>query len=587
MIHGVYANKPSFHSIEFTAGLNVVLAERTDTSTQKDTRNGLGKSTLIDIIDFCLASKAKRGKGLCIEQLNEWIFTLDITLAGSRVRVSRSVATPNRIVIDGNTDGWIEQPDRDSKTGERILNWERWKTNLGWSLFGLPRTYDSLKYLPTFRSLVSYFVRQGLDAYTNPFHQSRQQLPWDVQVNVGYLLGLNWENASRWQEIKDQDKGIKAIVNAIRSGAMEGFVGSIGDLEAQRVQLEEQIVRDRVGLDNFKVHPQYEDIQKRADRLTADIHELVNDNVTDRRKLTLYNDSIQAETPPSENLLEKLYQEVGLVFSASALRSLKNAKDFHRQIIANRKSFLETEVKRLNERISSRDQEIVQRTEERASLLAILRDHGALQEMTRLQEAHVAMKGRLDRLKTRISEAKDLSNKKRQIKIAMAELSSVAARDHEERREVWSTAVRLFNENSQALYESPGRLVIDIADTGFKFDVDIERSGSEGIGKMKIFCFDLMLLQSTRGKPNAIDFLIHDSTLYDGVDSRQRALALERAHHISTAIGAQYICTMNSDDIPMADFSKGFDFSHHVRRTLTDRDPSGSLLGFHFERPKS
>jgi uncharacterized protein YydD (DUF2326 family) len=87
MIHGISANQSSFHSVTFTTGLNVVLAERTDTSTQKDTRNGVGKSTLIDIIDFCLGSNQPKGKGLMIEPLENWAFTIDITLAGNRINV--------------------------------------------------------------------------------------------------------------------------------------------------------------------------------------------------------------------------------------------------------------------------------------------------------------------------------------------------------------------------------------------------------------------------------------------------------------------------------------------------------------------
>ena len=59
MIHGVYANQSSFHPVKFSTGLNVVLAERTHASSQKDTRNGLGKSTLIEIIDFCLGGSGQ------------------------------------------------------------------------------------------------------------------------------------------------------------------------------------------------------------------------------------------------------------------------------------------------------------------------------------------------------------------------------------------------------------------------------------------------------------------------------------------------------------------------------------------------
>ena len=46
--------------------------------------------------------------------------------------------------------------------------------------------------------------------------------------------------------------------------------------------------------------------------------------------------------------------------------------------------------------------------------------------------------------------------------------------------------------------------------------------------------------------------------------------------------GFQYICALNSDMIPMSDFSAGFDFEDLVRLRLTDTDPSGSLLGFRY-----
>lgn len=42
-------------------------------------------------------------------------------------------------------------------------------------------------------------------------------------------------------------------------------------------------------------------------------------------------------------------------------------------------------------------------------------------------------------------------------------------------------------------------------------------------------------------------FLIHDSTIFDGVDERQRALALELAEKESRERRFQYICMLNSD----------------------------------------
>ncbi len=120
------------------------------------------------------------------------------------------------------------------------------------------------------------------------------------------------------------------------------------------------------------------------------------------------------------------------------------------------------------------------------------------------------------------------------------------------------------------------------SDKGYKFDVEIECSDSDGIGRMKIFCFDLMLAQLGSTTQHKVDFLIHDSIIYDGVDPRQRAHALERAAVVTEQNNLQYICALNSDMIPTDDLSAGFDLDKYVRVRLTDKDPAGSLLGMRF-----
>lgn len=586
MIHGLSANQKSFHSVTFTEGLNVILAERSTASTEKDTRNGIGKSTLIEIIDFCLGSRATKGKGLLIDPLEQWAFTLDITLVGNRVKVTRAVAEQNLIVIDGPTKGWPEKPDTDDETGKRVFKADRWRTLLGLTLFGLPRSTDQLPYRPSYRSLISYFIRRGPNAYTSPFGHFRQQKTWDIQLHIAYLLGLNWEYAARWQALKDKEEGVKAFEKAVKTGAMEGAIGTVGELETQRIQLEQQCAATAQALDTFKVHPQYESMQEDANRLTKEIHDLVNQNVTDQRRLSRYEESIRQESPPVETSLERLYEESGLVFPDAVKRTLDEARAFHREIVTNRSEFLETEIKRIRLAISEREEKIKELTENRADVLKILQAHGALQEMTKLQEDHVVLRGSLDRVQARLREMKNLKTTKREVKTQKAELVVTAEQDHEQRRDIWSTAVRLFNENSQALYKTPGKLIIDVGDAGYKYQVDIERSGSEGIEKMKIFCFDLAVLQLQMQTRNGIDFLIHDTLMYDAVDARQRALAFEQAHKVTSTLGGQYICTINSDMLPTDDFSEGFDIQKYVRLTLSDATPAGSLLGMRFERPK-
>ena len=75
----------------------------------------------------------------------------------------------------------------------------------------------------------------------------------------------------------------------------------------------------------------------------------------------------------------------------------------------------------------------------------------------------------------------------------------------------------------------------------------------------------------------------HDSHLFDGVDERQVAKALQLGADHAQAIGFQYIVTMNSDALPKDGFREGFDIDAYLLDTrLTDATESGGLFGLRF-----
>jgi uncharacterized protein YydD (DUF2326 family) len=90
-----------------------------------------------------------------------------------------------------------------------------------------------------------------------------------------------------------------------------------------------------------------------------------------------------------------------------------------------------------------------------------------------------------------------------------------------------------------------------------------------------------MLAQLWSQRVPSPNILIHDSTIFDGVDERQIALAIELAAKESQKLGFTYICMFNSDMIPNGEFSPEFDFNSFVKCTLTDND-DGNLLGINF-----
>lgn len=581
MIRGVRANKLGFHAVEFTSGLNLVLADRSDSASDKDTTNALGKSTLIEIIDFCLGSNAAEGKGLRIEALQGWAFTLDITLAGASISVTRRTDQPGFLALTGIPSDWMFQPS-ESKDGTLGFDLKTWRCVLAWALFGVTELGSGENYKPSARSLLSYFVRNQPAAYIVPFKYFDNQKTWDIQLHNAFLLGLNWSLAAHWQRLKDQKKALDALKNAIKTGAVDGELATLGELEAERVRLTRRLEREREALSNFRVLPQYREIEAQANQLTAEIHQLVNANIVDSRRLERYRDSVESEDAPADDRLEKLYREAGIVLPGVVTKTLEQARAFNTKILANRREFIAQEIATLQAAIANRDALVISLTDERSQYLTVLAGQGALEELSELQELHAGTRLKVDELTNRITQLKQMSSKADTIKVEVVELKRATSLDYEERRDLWSQALSLFSEFSDKLYKSPGRLVIDIDDTGYKFDVEIAGSPSEGISKMKIFCYDLMLVAFACQRGLGIDFLVHDSTIFDGVDPRQRAHALELAAEMAQTYGFQYICTLNTDMMPIDDFSSDFDYKSRIRMRLTDTDATGSLLGFRY-----
>lgn len=573
MIRRVRSDQESFRDVEFEEGFNVILAERTLESGEKDSRNGTGKTSLIEIIHFCLGSKIEPKDTLKAEELRGWTFLLDVTLGGKEYTISRNTSDQQNVEVAGDFSSWPIRPVFDDERGSYVLKNKEWRSLLGYLMFDLPMTTRE-KYAPTFRSLISYFIRRRIEAFQNPFKHFPQQKEWDIQVNNAFLLELNWEYAARFQEMKDREKTLQILKSAAEEGLLTGYFGSIGELEAERVRSEEQISKMEKELNNFKVHPQYHDIEEEADRLTKEIHEIVNRNVLDVQILHKYGESVAEEEDIPIDKVRRIYDEAGSIFSDGMLRKLSDVINFHGEVVKNRRIYLQSEMERISREIKDRESRIELLSDERSKLLSVLETHGALSEFSNLQTKASTLRQQLEEIKSRIENLKRFEEGKSSLEIEKQSLLQETRRDFEERRVQRDKAISYFNGNSEKLYSEPGTLSIDVTESGYKFRVDIKRARSTGIGYMKVFCYDLMLSQLRAGYQDMPGFLIHDSTIFDGVDERQIARAMETAAEESKKRGFQYICAINSDRVPYDDFSEEFgnQFNDFKRIELTDTE---------------
>lgn len=581
MIKRIFSNKKSFREVSFKEGFNVVLADKTIGSTKKDSRNGVGKTLLIEIIHFCLGSDTTSGKGLLISKLSEFIFSIELTLDNKNVIAHRNLLDPDSIEVEGDFSKWPIKPKANGTEKIYRLSVEDWRSLLGHFMFNLP--IEPNKYSPSFRSLFSYFSRRGNGAFNNPFKFFPNQPEWSIQTNNNYLLGINWEYAKEFQIIKDKEGILNELKKAARQGLLEGTIGSMGELRAEKIRFSEDLDNLENQIKNFKIHPQYKDAQKEADELTGSIHTILNRININQKILDEYEKTISIEKDVSIEKVNDLYCNVGVIFPKKLIQSLENVDNFHKTIITNRKEYLQNEIIRLTNEISMGRQEVETISDQRSSVMKLLQSHGALDEYDALQNKKAIIKEKLEKVKVALQNLISFEEGKSALKIKNEELIQKSRMDMKERSEIIGKAISLFNKNSNYLYAKPGSLTIDIQKGGYKYNVEIERSGSQGIDYMKVFTYDLTISQLWANLVRD-HILIHDSTIFDGVDDRQVAKSLELAEAESKRLGFQYICTLNSDDIPSSEFSESFSktFEDSIRIVLTDKEADQSLLGFRF-----
>ncbi|MFD4111845.1 DUF2326 domain-containing protein [Streptomyces niveus] len=131
----------------------------------------------------------------------------------------------------------------------------------------------------------------------------------------------------------------------------------------------------------------------------------------------------------------------------------------------------------------------------------------------------------------------------------------------------------------QDLYNVGGVLTAEVDDLGFKFSIRVSTSASGGVTRMQLLCFDLTLMTES-DELHHPGFLIHDSVVFDGVDPRQIAAGLRLINETVESIDGQYICTMNSNDVPQPVRDEEW-FVQGTRRVVLDTergDPRNVLL---------
>jgi uncharacterized protein YydD (DUF2326 family) len=452
MIRRFSSDLASFKSLAFKAGLNILLADKSEGATDRQSRNSAGKTSFVELVHFLFGGEVRKESIFRSDALNDWTFDVAVDVGGETISAARCGAKPGRLLVNGDISSWPLRGTLDEKAGMYELSNEAWKANLGAIWFGLPLVADDTeRFQPSFRSLFTYFARrQQSGGFQQPMQHTSMQQPWDQQVSICYLLGLDWSIPGKFQELRGQEKVAQELRKAARSGDLGRFFGKAADLRTRLTVAEARAKRLRDQLDNFQVVPEYKELEREANDITRVIDYLNIENVIDGDLLQQLRASLDDETPPDLVDLSKLYAEAGVLLPEMVRHRFAEVERFHRTIIENRRSHLAAEIASAEGRISQRDGQKEERDRRRAQIMRLLQSGGALDHYTNLREEVGRAEAEIEGLRQRLETAERIESTKAELDIERARLSKALRDDIHERAEIIREAILTFEALSEA-----------------------------------------------------------------------------------------------------------------------------------------
>ncbi len=552
----LYSETGLFDKVEFRMGINVIKGIYTRSPEEIRELNGIGKSTLIRLVDFALLSEEGKkyfsvrthgflkGHSVILEFMDE-----DISYS-----IRREFNNPNKARFGKTT----EALDEYAASELRVI--------LG-SIFLGKDNYKGYFENSWFRSLIKFFIKDDINhsVRKDPLKFASSHISnFEAYVYNFFLLGLPNKSVNDYSVLKKKIDDSRKMKSRATARIVEETGKKIEEISSEIAVLDKKIKVFQDSLAEYKFLKSYEDIEREIISISNEISSLLSRLTPVQRRLNEYRKSYEFEIEIDSNKASRLYSEVKTVFGEAVKKQLDDVIQFRKKLAENRKKFLigkETELSTEIEAITGKISELEQK---RSAFYKILDENQALDSIKNTYQLLVEEKTKKERLTGSIESINKIDEELyRQNTLISESVSNIAENMNsvqEQLKFISSTFSEIVRESIHV--DNVHDVVFDIRprpniSSPLKISIEVPKSASLGKQKLKVLAYDLTvffnLIENERKLPH---FLVHDG-VFHGIDIKTvvRVLNLVNSMYLKNH-NFQYIITANEKELDIPEDKK-------------------------------
>lgn len=587
----IYANKP-FKGIRFNPGFNVILGEPIEKKNKDTDTHNLGKSLLIDVIDFLLLKGISKDHFFMKRRdiFEDYVLYLEIKLnSGKYLVIKRGVGNQSKISFKINS--------LELKGFEENIQWDHQNLPFDKARDFLNKNLD-LDVAPTwkYRKSISYFLRTQQD-FADVFQLAKYNKGKhrDWKPFLFNMLGFDGQSLLDKYDLDKKKEEKETLITqvkdefAIEEQESDKIRGILDIKTEEKNNVEKKI-------DDFNFYLQDKEInQKLVDQIDSKISTLntIRYNVTEEMKRI--NESLQTQIPQIDiNQLKQLYEEVEIFFPDNLVKEYKDLEAFNRQVSEERRKYLLERLEELKQELEPIETELALLENQKSEMLSVLKDKDSYGKFKHYQKSLAKVEAEITRLQEKLEQLDKLGKLETQIEELNHQIKAQAETIRKlfiQGNDFYKEIRRMFNHIIQSVLNVPAIISISQNKQGnIEFHADVQdpermEVTAEGYGttykKFLCMAFDLAVL-ITYSNRSFYRFVYHDGAL-EGLDDRKKINFLNTVRNICKEYDLQYILTVIESDIPRDEMDKMAAFpDEEIVLKLHDRDDSGRLFEMGF-----